>query len=253
MEQEIKTKLFIGTPMYGGMCTGGYTLGLFQSVQMFAQNNILVYYSYMQNESLITRGRNSLVHDFLDTDATHLMFIDADIAFNPRDIVSMIEADKEIICGIYPKKEIDWHRVKEAVEQGVPANQLHDHVGSFVINLVGGARETHAKLYEPLEIENGGTGFMLIKREVFELLADKVPEYKNDMHSAVQAGDGVKPKFIKEFFATSICDESGGRLLSEDYHFCKLARKNGVHIYAAPWAQLTHTGTYNFSGSLQRG
>ena len=55
------------------------------------------------------------------------------------------------------------------------------------MNLVGGARETYAKFYEPLEIENGGTGFMLIKREVFDLLMDKVPEYRNDMYSAVDA------------------------------------------------------------------
>jgi len=101
----------------------------------------------------------------------------------------------------------------------------------------------------PVEIENGGTGFMLIKREVFDALADKVPSYSNDMFTVVNPQNvGIK---IKEYFDTSI-DPVSNRLLSEDYHFCQLARKHGFKVWAAPWAQLTHTGTYSFSGQLTR-
>jgi hypothetical protein len=117
----------------------------------------------------------------------------------------MVEADKDIICGIYPKKEIYWPKVEEAVKAGVPMQELHLHTGAFVVNLVGGALHQEGMLYEPMEIENGGTGFMLIKREVFEKLATLVPEYKNDMWRAT---DEYKPKFIKEFFATSIDEEA---------------------------------------------
>ena len=248
-----KASLFIATPMYGGLCNGLYTMGMMQSSQVFSQNNMLMYFAFTQNESLITRGRNSLTHDFLGTDSTHLMFIDADIGFNPQDIVSMIDADKDIICGIYPKKEINWVQVADAVRHGVPPEHLHNFTGAFVINLAGDAAEFRGKRDEPFEISNGGTGFMLIKREVFENLADKVPEYKSDMFTAVQGEDpSFKPPMIKEFFATSICEESGNRLLSEDYHFCKIARKQGVQIWAAPWVHLSHNGTYNFDGQLTR-
>ena len=146
MSEELKAKLFIGTPMYGGLCNGQYTLGLFQSAQVFSTNNVMVYYSFMQNESLITRGRNSLSRDFLNTDATHLMFIDADIGFNPEDILPMIDADKDIICGMYPKKEIDWVQVSEAVKAGVPPQELHKYTGAFVVNLVGGATSQEVKI-----------------------------------------------------------------------------------------------------------
>jgi hypothetical protein len=104
-------KLFVATPMYGGLCTGGYTMGILNCVQTFSPRNIQMYYSYMMNESLITRARNGMAYDFLQSDATHLMFIDADISFNPKDIVRMINADKDIICGLYPKKEINWKLV----------------------------------------------------------------------------------------------------------------------------------------------
>jgi hypothetical protein len=245
----LKANLLIATPMYGGLCNGVYTVAMIQMASVMSGKQMAFRYAYMTNESLITRGRNRLAHDFLDTDCTHLMFIDADIGFNPKDIPTMVDADKDIICGIYPKKEINWSKVEEAVKAGVPVQELHTHTGSFVVNLVGGASHQEGKLYAPMEIENGGTGFMLIKREVFEKLAPLVPEYKNDMWQAV---DEDKPKVIKEFFATSIDDESGGRLLSEDYHFCKIARKAGFTIWAAPWVRLEHFGSYSFSGQLAR-
>jgi hypothetical protein len=246
---ETKAKIFVATPMYGGLCTGGYALGLLNMAGICSKHGMALYYAHMQNESLITRARNSLAYDFLASEATHLMFIDADISFNPQDIVSMVNADKDIICGIYPKKEINWFTVAKAVTEGVEPKDLANHTGSFVVNLVGGACEQEGKVYEPMQIENGGTGFMLIKRSVFDALKDKVPTYTNDMFLAIDANP-VK-KVIHEFFATSI-DEETNRLLSEDYHFCKLARKHGFQVYAAPWVSLVHTGTYNFSGQLPR-
>ena len=103
-----KHKVFVATPMYGGMATGTYTSSLLQTPAVLSQNGIGLYYAHMMNESLIPRARNKLTHDFLGTDATHLMWIDADIGFNPMDIVRMVQADKDIICGVYPKKEINW-------------------------------------------------------------------------------------------------------------------------------------------------
>lgn len=249
METTKKPVVFLATPMYGGMCTGTYTAALMQTPLAFSKAGIQLYYTYMMNESLITRARNSLAYDFLASNATHLMFVDADIGFRPEDIITMVQRDVDICCGLYPKKEIHWQRVADAVGRGTPADQLKDHTGTFVVNLVGNERQ-EVKINELMEISNGGTGFMLIKREVFEALADKVPEYNNDMYLAVDTER--KPKIIKEYFATSIDPDSNNRLLSEDYHFCKLARKHGFKIHAAPWVQLSHTGTYIFSGALQR-
>ena len=210
-----------------------------------------MYYSYMMNESLITRARNALAYDFIRSGATHLMFIDADIGFDAKDIVKMVDADKDIICGLYPKKEINWKLVEMGVQKGVPADQLHLWTGAFVVNLVGGADKQNTNIDTPMEIDNGGTGFMLIKREVFEGLKDKVPTYTNDVGFAIDTAGEHRKKIIHEFFATSI-DEESNRLLSEDYHFCKLARKNGFKVYAAPWAQLVHCGAYNFDGILPK-
>lgn len=250
MTEEKKPVVFIATPMYGGMATGTYTSALMQTPTTLSQHGIGMLYAHMMNESLITRARNSLVNDFLKyPDATHLMFIDADIGFNPNDIASMLREDVDIICGIYPKKEIAWNRVAQAVKDGVKPTELKNHTGSFVVNVIGD-EVMRVNINQIAEISNGGTGFMLIKKEVFENLADKVPSYCRDMYHSTDVV--TEPEYIKEFFTTSIDEESGNRLLSEDYHFCKLARKNGYKIHMAPWVQLSHTGTYIFDGTLQR-
>lgn len=248
MTEEKIPQLFVATPMYGGLCNGQYAVALLSAVGVFSRHRIAMQFAYMMNESLITRARNSLAKDFLATDCTHLMFIDADIGFNPADIPPMISANKDIICGIYPKKEINWIDVTKAVHQGVPPTELHKHTGAFVVNLVGEEKEAVGNMYAPLEIANGGTGFMLIKREVFEGLIGKVPTYVNDVFMAVD--QDRKPEVINEFFATSITEDTR-RLLSEDYHFCKIARENGFKVWAAPWAKLSHCGSYIFNGQLQ--
>ena len=246
-ENEKKPKIFVATPMYGGMCAGFYTQAIIQLLTTCQANGVDVEYSFMFNESLITRARNSLTHTFMQTDCSHLMFIDADIKFRAEDVIHMIRADRDILCGIYPKKEINWHSVKAAMDRGVPFDQLKSHTGSFVVNLVNYVGEVTVPVNQPVEIFNGGTGFMLIKRSVFDKLGESVPSYSNDV---VDLGGKMKQSEpIKEFFTTSI-EPGTNRLLSEDYHFCRIWRESGGQVHAAPWCQLSHIGTYAFEGQL---
>jgi hypothetical protein len=240
-------KLFVATPMYGGQCAGYYTQSIMELNMLLQRSGVEAQYSFMFNESLITRARNALTHGFLKSGCTHLMFIDSDIKFRPSDIMAMLESDEDIICGIYPKKEINWDSVKKAMDSGIPKDQLKSYTGSFVVNLVDYQGEVTVPVGKPVEIFNGGTGFMMIKKEVFEKLADKVPSYFNDVNDL--NGQMSMREEIKEYFATSIEPETG-RLLSEDYHFCYIWRKSGGKVFAAPWCQLSHIGTYAFEGQL---
>jgi len=242
-----KPHVFVATPMYGGMCTGYFTQSLLNLSTILRSADIDMSFSCMFNESLIQRGRNALVHGFMKNENyTHLMFIDADIRFNPADIVKMVEADKEILCGIYPKKEINWHGVEQAVKEGLAVDQLKTRTGSLVVNLVDYAGAVTVPANEPIEIWNGGTGFMLIKREVFEKLEKVLPSYLNDV---VFLSGEIGHDRIAEFFACAI-EPGTERLLSEDYYFCWKARENGIKVWAAPWAVLGHFGTYLFEGTL---
>ena len=225
--------LFVATPMYGGMCHGSYAGSLFQLTQIFMSAGVSLQYAHTMNESLITRARDSLAQDFLQTECTHLMFIDSDIGFQAEDILTMLAAEKDIVCGLYPRKEIDWIQVAAAARRGVAPDELHQHTGALVVNTLDGPIEDAGDGL--LEVANAGTGFMLIERAVLDGLTDKVAAYRS--------GD----KVFHQFFGTSI-DPDSGVGLSEDFHFCRLARDNGYQVWVAPWVSLTHTGSYMFTG-----
>lgn len=244
-----KISPFIATPMFGGMCSGFYLQSLLGLQTAIGRKGWETNISFMMNESLITRARNALAHQFLASNCTHLFFIDADIRFDPREAVAMFEADCDIICGVYPKKEINWPSVQAAVQSGVAVDELKHHTGSFVVNLVNYTGEVTVPINQPVEIWNGGTGFMLIKRRVFECMIGVVPVYANDVSDL--SGNMKQQEIVNEFFATSI-EESTRRLLSEDYHFCATWRKMGGKVHAAPWVSLAHVGTYIFDGRLRR-
>ena len=243
MEEESKPKIHIrlATPMYGGNCTGVFVQSLLDMSGVFSAQGFTLSCAFMFNESLITRARNNLVHQFLESEATHLLFIDADQQWRGTDLLLMVQADREIIVGMCPKKEINWSTVRDAALRG--EEDLSRFTGSFVVNLLDGASSKTVPVNEPFEIAAGGTGIMLIKREVFEKLAPHTPSFRNDM-SHMKAGSEVK-----RFFTESIDPESG-RLLSEDYHFCHEWRKIGGKVWAAPWCKIGHFGTYNFTGQL---
>lgn len=242
-----KAHICIATPCYGGMCTGFYAQSCLSMPALGIANNVDVSFSFMFNESLIQRARNALVHGVMKRDeVTHLMFIDADIKFNAADIFSMLQQDKDVICGLYPKKEINWEGVRRAAEAGEPVERWKNRTGSIVVNLVDYEGEVTVPIGEPLRILAGGTGFMLIKKEVFETLKPFVSSYMNDVRDlSGTLGNDI----IYEYFPVCI-DPVTNRLLSEDYAFCQLVRKAGMDVWAAPWVHLGHFGSYLFEGGL---
>lgn len=239
-------KVCVATPMYGGLCTGFYMQSMMQLQQAMNARGWVMMTMFMFNESLIQRARNGLAQAFLKSDATHLLFIDADIRFNANEILAMVDADVDVIAGIYPKKEIAWGTVSQAVKAGVPDDKLKHFTGSFVVNLLNGKTAVTVPGNKPFEVDNAGTGCMLIKRRVLKKLSLSVPSYTNDV---TDTAGTLGPEKIYEFFGVSIDSESN-RLLSEDYDFCQKWRRIKGKIYAAPWVRLAHAGTYLFEGQL---
>jgi hypothetical protein len=105
VEELRKKKLFVATPMYGGMSHGMYVKSCLDLQAICGQYGIEVRFSFIFNESLITRARNYLADEFLRAEGfTHMLFIDADIHFDPRDVIACLALDKDIIGGPYPKQ-----------------------------------------------------------------------------------------------------------------------------------------------------
>ena len=171
-----KYSIFVATPMYGGMNHGLYMKACLDLQALCMQYGIQVKFSFLFNESLITRARNYLVDEFYHrSDCTHLLFIDSDINFDPRDVIAMLALDKDVIGGPYPKKAIKWKSVKAAVNKNpnIEDGLLEKVAGDFVFNPVKGTAQF--SVTEPLEVLEIGTGFMLVKRDVFNQMEKAYP------------------------------------------------------------------------------
>jgi len=263
MEIQVKVedlknhKVFIATPMYGGMAHGMYIKSCLDLQTTLGKYGIETKFSFLFNESLITRARNYLVDEFLRSGYTHLLFIDSDVHYNPEDVVALLALDKDVIGGPYPKKSINWGNVAEAARKHPNMNprELEKLVGEYVFNVVKGTSQF--QVTEPLEVMEIGTGYMLVKRHVFDKMAVEYPNirYKPD-HVGQSNFDGSR--YIHAYFDTVIDSKesiTGGgtdRYLSEDYMFCQMWRKMGGEIWLCPWMKTQHIGTYAFTGDMPK-
>ena len=216
-----QTHVHIMMPCYGGQLTESTFMSFIKWANTAREFNINWTIETMTNESLISRARNSLTSKFLiHANTTHLMFIDADIGWEPHHLLLLLDADKDVIGGLYPMKTLPVR---------------------WCINGFDGA-EQQGHVHE---VSKTGTGFMLIKRSVFEKL---------NAHPAVKpfANDLGLPKeldpFMKTYFDTAVRD---GRYYSEDWTFCENWRDLGGQVWVDTRVLLRHTGTYVFDFQTQ--
>ena len=234
--------LVIGTPMYGGMCTSEYTQSLLNLSESANKSDVKLTTIFLGNESLIQRGRNTVAHHFMNLpDATHLLFIDADIKFRTEDIVRMIQADKSLIVGPVALKGYDWEEIRQAAVNG--EDDIGRTGGVFNINKLPGIDMVDENT--PFEIEHGGNAFMMIRRDVFETLKPHTPIYTNGGRSLP---DGVE---IYDYFRVEI-NKDTNHLLSEDYFLCHSYRQLGGKVWCAPWVETGHFGSHLFNGKYSR-
>ena len=234
--------LVIGTPMYGGMCTSEYTQSLLNLSESANKSDVKLTTIFLGNESLIQRGRNTVAHHFMNLpDATHLLFIDADIKFRTEDIVRMIQADKSLIVGPVALKGYNWDEIRQAAVNG--EDEINRTGGVFNINKLPGIDMVDENT--PFEIEHGGNAFMMIRRDVFETLKPHTPIYTN---GGASLPDGCE---IYDYFRVEI-NKDTNHLLSEDYFLCHSYRQLGGKVWCAPWVETGHFGSHLFNGKYSR-
>ncbi len=251
LEKLKNAVVVVATPCYGGVVTEQYSQSLFNLSIRAIANNLRLGYATISNESLVTRARNELVNNFLESNGTHLMFIDADIGFNPKDVLHMVMADKDVVAGAYPLKTLDWSSVANAASSGnIEPNELERSAIQYVINVQKPDPEMIGKSVD-IEIKDGlvevwdaGTGFMLIKREVIEKMIEAYPEtlYYSDKDMSLP----IEKRKRYALFDTMI--DTDQRYLSEDYTFCRRWQAIGGKIHLSVGTVLNHVGTNTFRG-----
>ena len=245
-----KERIFIATPCYGGQLTEAYFRSTIRLLTFCNQHQIPVAFGTIANESLVTRARNVLVAYFLQSNFTRLMFIDADIEYQVEDVIKLIAHNKDVAVGAYPKKGVNWQRIRESVKQTnepLDDKAIASFGSDYAINFKFLNREAKQIAIENglIRLHDGATGFMMIKREVIDQMIEKYPElkYNNDLNTPPE----LNPHFYA-FFDTMI-DPKDKRYLSEDYTFSRRWQDIGGEIWLDPSISLNHYGSFNFQGN----
>lgn len=235
-----KTRVFFGTPMYGGLCYSGFASSMLETTADLKKHKIDYEWQFIGNESLITRGRNYIVDSFLKSSSTHLMFIDADIKFPSDAVRKLLSSKEDLVCAPYPKKFIDWERIKSG-SLFASASDLKNMGSSYVINYIDPNNIPKPNEKELIEVRHAGTGFMLISRDVFLKM-------RGNMRQARAANFGYFNNWYTEYFKTDL--DSDGVLQSEDWVFCNQWRDVGGKVWLRQDIQLDHMGTYTYQGDI---
>ena len=246
-------KILVGTPTHSGNCTFRYTQSMMELQKEADRRGIEIIPYFLANDALITRARNYIVKVFLKTDADYLLFIDADIGFNAAEVLDMVNENVDVIGGLYPKKGINWGAVYHSVKSGIEEKYTHITGLSYVVNTIEKGKGIALGDRQIVEVENLGTGMMLIRRDVFDMMKSSVTVYlmgedeevsfRRNFPSSLEE-ESSAPEIVHEYFGIGLHED--GTLMSEDYYFCDKFRKIGGKIYAAPWVMLKHTGSYTY-------
>jgi len=235
-------KLFVAVPCYGGQVLEAFAGSFIQLTELCRSKGIELSFDTTENESLIPRGRNVSLGRFMQkSDAEYFMFIDADIHFDPRSVIRLIESGHDFACACYPKKVIMWDDAKRSILEG-EEKPLPMVASSLVMNMKNRQCQVTDGFVEVLD---GPTGFMLFKRSVPEKMQKHYPELfcVNDHQN----------RDFENYYALFDCmiDPTTKRYLSEDYAFCRRWQTMGGKIYADTTTTLGHVGNLGFPSCLK--
>ncbi len=237
--------LVIGTPCYGGQVTSVFASSLLKLQHACGRRgNIDLTVLMLWGDALITRARQNITAQFLENaSATHLLFIDADIGFEPEQVFRLLDFNAEMAAAVYPTKRIDWDKVQAAALKG--QKPLAEAALSYVMEFeeLGKAayRDGFAK------VRFAGTGFLLIQREALLKMMERYPELRYAREN--RAEDTLKDSPWRFALFNCVIDPATGTYLSEDFSFCRRWTDMGGEIWADLQSRLTHVGPLSFNGN----
>ena len=252
--KDKKIKIFLGMPMYGGLLSEATMHGLLQLQQWSYERGVGFRFQSMGNESLITRARNTIVSMMMDQQdyvATHLLFIDADIGFSAQNIERLLCSEKDVACGVYPRKHIYLEKIKKILEETPNAtpDEIEARALGYNINFDNPNDLRGENGF--FKVNEAATGMMLVKREVFRTMFKKFPERKYETDQIVN-GTHYRSDNCYDLFAVGPYETLGQkRYLSEDYYFSRLWTEHcGGEIWADLAMPLTHFGNRPYKGHV---
>ena len=225
------------------MMTMQYTISILNLTILLNHHKIQFVIDFTGNESLITRARNNSLGKFMQSDFTHLLFIDSDIEFPAQAVLDLLEFDKDVVCCAYPKKDYNWNRFMYSMQKENTSKESLDSRGlDFTYNALYDNKNNLITDSDFLKVRHAATGFMMIKREIIESLTDKHQEL-NIITDCLTTKD-------KELCGLFCCMIKEKVYLSEDYSFCERVNDIGGEVWINTKHNLNHIGKYSFKSDI---
>jgi len=236
--------LVIATPCFGGQVSALYTTSLINlQKRIRSYSGVTLKVLFKDGDALITRARASLVSQFLDDpDATHLLFVDADIGFEPEQVLRLIECGADMCAAVYPIKRIDWDKVASTIKSARPNPAAAALKYVFEVDDPGAVTESAGFV----KVRYAGTGFLMIRRGALERMCARYPQLQYKRDHSIDAATESNSRFA--LFECMIAED--GTYLSEDFAFCKRWTDIGGEIWADLNSRLSHIGPMTFCGDL---
>jgi len=237
-------RIFVATPVHD-QCSIHYAQGLLEFQQLCFKKNVEVTFQIMKS-SLVTQGRNLCVSGFLESNCTHMLFVDSDILFNAESIFKMIERDKDVIAIPYPLKTLMWDKAFRKMQDGEikKPDDIRKWLHTYPMKIEN-PNDVNVER-GVIEVTHSPTGCMLIKRQVFDKMIKAYPD-KQIVQKTVINGEYVDKPHMWNFFDT-IHDPETKTYLGEDFSFCKLWREIGGKCYAFIDDPIAHIGEHQYQG-----
>lgn len=237
--------LVVGTPCYGRQVTDVYAGSLLKLQMACHTRGIGLLVRMIGSDALITRARQNIVAHFLEAEAaTHLIFIDADIGFEPEQVFRLLDFDADVTAAIYPVKRLDWDKIAAS------AQAKHAPLGSVSLSYV-----LEFENSERIAVRNGfarvvyaATGFLMIRRQALLAMIERYRELRyvhEHKHNDTLSGSPWRCALFN-----CMIDEASGTYLSEDFSFCRRWTDMGGEIWADLQSRLTHVGSVSFEGDV---
>ena len=256
-------KLYVLTPCYGSLCFVNYVQCIISTKEILKSYNIEMVIEFCRNDSLVSRARNNLVAKAMnDPNMTHMLFIDADITWDPTDVLKLLIADKSLVGGVYPIKYYDWSKLTkdkngqydpDIIDKWIEIKKKSQYNSSmsdeymiqhrllkYNVNYIDSVLNIEANL---ARVKHLATGFMMFKRGVIDQMAIAYPNTKYVDDVGFLKGDENKYAY-----ALFDCGVEEGHYFSEDWLFCHRWTKMGGNIYINVTINLTHTGNEDYKG-----
>ena len=244
-------KILIGTPCSGDVVTTAYLRTIIK-LSAFASSCRPSFAWDLQTIAIsdLHKARNFLAARFMaDPSYTHLLFIDADMGFEPRLIGKMLQFDQPFTAALYPQRKIDMGRMYEASRR-LDDPKLAECLALDFVSAAGVIGERRPDGRVAFHVDRGfvriksiGTGVMLLRREVFTTLREAHPELLTLSNQSPYKELGISDPVHQCFAAVQTVDNS---FLSEDVSFCHRWDRCGGKIWACVDEPVSHVGQHVF-------